>query len=135
MGIAEKSGGSVSHQLAHFFSIRIRRVAAGEKLLGTEKALTASDDERYHNSISFFKLSDRATHLDNDAHRLMAKHIPLLHSHHKTIIKMKIRPANRGRSDPDNRVGRFLNLGIGNCINSHVVFAVPTKCSHKILLL
>src|ERR1700722_11453285 len=135
MGKAEKAGGRVPHHLARFFSVRIRRVAAGIELLATEKTVTASDDERHHNSISFFKLPDRATYLDNDTHRLVAKHIALLHSPHKTVIKMEIRPADRGRSDLDNRVGRFLDLGIGNCINSHVVFAVPTKCSHKILLL
>jgi hypothetical protein len=110
----------VPHQLACFFSVRIGRVAAGKELLGTEKALTASDDERYHNSISFFKVPDRATHFDDDAHRLMAKHVSLFHSHHKTIVKMKIRPANRGRSDPNDHVGQFPDLGIGNRINSNV---------------
>jgi hypothetical protein len=48
---------------------------------------------------------------------------------------MKIRSANRGGSDLDNHVGRFLDLGIRNRIHSDIVFAVPTKCSHKVLLL
>src|SRR5271165_6427635 len=50
---------------------------------------------------------------------------PFFHSHHKSIVKMEVRSADRGRGDLDNRVCWFLNLRIGNRINADVVFAVP----------
>src|ERR1700748_3621061 len=61
----------------------------------------------------------------------MAKYVPFFHSQHKTIVKMEVRAANRGRGDLDYRVRRLLDLGIGNRINSNIVFAMPAKSFHE----
>ena len=121
----------MSHQFACFFCVRFRRVAAGIELLCTEETVTAGNDKRHHNSISFFELRHRTPYVDDDAHGLMPKHVAFFHSHHKSIVKMEVRSANRGRGDLDNRVCRFLNLGIGNRIDADVVFTMPTECSNS----
>ncbi len=130
MRIAKESRRCVAHQLTRFRRVRIRHVAAGEELLRAEEALAAGDDERYDDAVTLLEFRHHAADLDDDSHRLMAEHVAFLHLHHVTVVKMQIRPADRGGGDFDDRVRRFLNHRIGNRINADVRFAVPAECSH-----
>ena len=81
----------------------------------------------------FFKSRHRAADFDDDAHRLMPKDVAVFHRRLVAIEEVQVRAANCGRGDFDDRVRRFLNGWIGNCIDAHVMFAVPAECSHRIV--
>ena len=52
--------------------------------------------------------------------------------HH--LVEMEVGPADSARRDPDDGVGRLLDLRVGNRVDANVALAVPSDCSHGFLL-
>src|SRR5690606_26321653 len=68
--------------------------------------------------------------LDHLAHGLVADDVARHHAGNDPVVEMEVRAADGGRSDPDDRIARVDDLGIGNGFHTDVVGAVPGDCAH-----
>jgi hypothetical protein len=60
----------------------------------------------------------------------VAEDVALLHARHEVVVEVQIRATDGGGRDLDDRVGRFLDLGLGNVVDADVPLAVPAERFH-----
>lgn len=94
--------------------------------------MTAGDVERNHHAVARFEVGDSRTGFFDNADRFVADDIARRHEWRQHFVEMEVRPADRGRGDADDRIGRFLDRGVGHFFDRNVSAALPGYCSHEL---
>jgi hypothetical protein len=82
-------------------------------LLPAEIASTARSNARDEDSVTGVKGRHTGSDLGHHADALVTKDTALGHRRHVAFQDMKIRSADRGGGDADDRIGRLLEDGLG----------------------
>src|SRR3954454_2438470 len=98
----------------------------------TIHAVAAGDRERHHHAVADLQLLHIAADLDNLAHEFMAQDVTLFHRRDEAVIQVQVGPADRRGGDPDDRVVRVQDLGIGHLLYPDIVLAHPASGSHDV---
>jgi hypothetical protein len=61
---------------------------------------------------------------------LEADDVALLRPRHQAAIEVQVRPADRGRGHPHDRVGRLLDGRIGHAVDPDILSSMPHDSSH-----
>ena len=84
----------------------LRRLALGEQPAVAHPARPAGDVERDDDAVPGLDVGDLGADLLDDAHRLVAQDVAGLQVRAEHLVEMQVGPADRGRRDADDRVGR-----------------------------
>src|SRR5690606_23109173 len=122
--------GGVTQQFASQFRVAVGGVAARIQLFLTEIAGAATNRERHDNAVALLKFRDGRADFFDDAHRLMTENIPLLHRRIEAVEQMEVRPANRRRGNPDNRIAGVFDFRFGDVVAANIADTVPYERFH-----
>src|SRR5581483_1916615 len=111
-------------------SVRIGVVARGIELPLAEKAVAAGDGEGHHHAIAALQIRDGWTHLLHNPHELVTHDVPRFHGRHKAVIEVEVGAADGRTRDPDDRVMRVQQRGIGHVVYFHVSLTHPADSLH-----
>jgi hypothetical protein len=101
---------------------------AGQVVLA-EEARAARNRKRHNNAITALKLGHAAACFLDDSHELVPeRHRPRLRK--KPIVDVQVRAADRGGSDAQNHVVRFLDRRVRNGIDGDFAGCVEDECFH-----
>ena len=115
---------------AHALLAHLRGLALGLQILLAHVAVPAGDLEGDHDAVAGREVRDRAAHLLDDAHRLVAEHVALVHERPQDLVEVQVGPAQAGGGDADDRVRRFVDRRVGDLVDADVALAVPGECLH-----
>jgi hypothetical protein len=108
----------------------LRGLALRLQALVAHEARAARDVERDHDPVARLEVGHLAADLLDDAHRLMAEDVALVEERSHDLVEVEIRTADRGRRDPNDRVGRVLDHRVRHVIDAYVSLAVPRDRLH-----
>jgi hypothetical protein len=89
----------------------------------------AGDVERNHHAVARSDVRDLRADLLDDAHRLVPENVARVYERAKHLVQVQVRSADAARGDLDDRVGRLLDLRVGDLLDAHVVVALPSQRS------
>src|SRR5699024_8038893 len=93
-------------------------------------AVPARDLGGHHHPVPGRQVGDRRTDLLDDAHRLMAQDVALVHERTQHLVQVSIRPTDVGAGDLDDRVGGSLDAGVRDVLDADITLAVPGDRLH-----
>ena len=76
-------------------------------------------------------VGDLGADLLDDAHRLVAEDVALVHERAEHLVEVQVGAADAARGDADDRVGRLLDRRVGDRVDANVALAVPGDCLHR----
>ena len=124
--VAEQRGAAAV--LAHLGGLALRLQPAR-----AHEALAARDVERDDDAVADGERRDVGADGDDDAHRLVAEDVAAVEERAEQFVQVQVGAADRGRGDPDDRIGRLLDDRIGT--SSTVTLRLPCQVSAFIALL
>src|ERR671926_830290 len=92
-------------------------------------AETAGDVERQHHTVAHFYLAHRRAGLDHLAQVFVPEGAAWFEAG-TAFVHVQVRPANVRRRDPHQHVGRVLNFGVGDLLDTNVVRSFVNYCLH-----
>jgi hypothetical protein len=122
----------VSHELLCLFLVAIGAVTAGPEFFFAKETFTTTDGKWDDHSVTLLKFGDGASNFYHFAHRFVTQNVAFFHRGHVMIVKMQVRSADGGGCDSYYDIARIFDDGIRNRIATHVAFAVPNQCPHKL---
>ena len=96
-----------------------------------EAAAPARRDARDEDTVALHERRDRAADGDDGTDRLVAEDRPRLHLGHIALEDVQIGPADGGRVDPDDRVCRIDDGGVGNVLPGSLSRPVVDEGLHR----
>ena len=123
-GVAEQRG-------AHALVADLRGLTLGVELLVAHIATAAGDLERDHHPVADGEIGDAPPTSRTMPIGSWPRMSPGVHERAEHLVEMQVGAADVGRRHLDDRVGRLLDLRIGDGVDAHVPFAVPGDCFHR----
>ena len=94
------------------------------------EAVAAGDVEGDDDAVARLQVLHARTDLFDDAHRLVAEDVAGVDEHPEHPVQVEVRATDGGRRDPEDGVGRLLDLRVGDGIDADVFHAVPCQRLH-----
>jgi hypothetical protein len=106
----------VAEHLLRDARVRVGVLTARVELCRAGVAGAARDGERDDDPVADtrFRLLDPGPDLDDLAHELVAHDVAVLHRRDVPVEQVQVRPADRGRGDPDDRVAPVEDSRVGD---------------------
>ncbi|PSK62863.1 hypothetical protein B0E53_05229 [Micromonospora sp. MH33] len=105
-------------------------LALGVELAVAHPARAAGDGEGDDHPVAGPEPGHPGPDLLDDAHRLVAEDVTGLQVRPEHLVQVQVGSADRGRGDPDDRIGRLLDPGVRYVLDADVPLAVPGQCLH-----
>src|SRR5207249_11499783 len=102
-----------------------------EEVPAAHGALAAGDREGDYDPVAGLDALHPRARLDDLAHELVPEDVAALHGRHEAVVQMEIGAADRGGCDPDDRVPRVEDLGIGDVLDLDRPLAFPAGRFHR----
>jgi hypothetical protein len=103
-------------------------------MLVAEEALAAGDDEGHHHTVALLEPLYARPGLHHDPHEFMAEDVACFGGRNLAAIEVQVGAADGGGSDLQDDVVGFLDDGVGDRFDPHVMGGMVEQCAHGLLL-
>jgi len=114
--------------------MHLGRLTLRVQLLVTHEAVTTGDVERHDHPVTGADVPHLAPDRLDDPHGLVAEDVTLVDEPAQHLVQVKVGPTDPAGGDPHDGVGRLLDGGIGNGVDSDVALGMPGECFHARVL-
>lgn len=92
----------------------------------------SGDVEGHQDPVANLLLADALTDGDDFTHELMTQHVALAHFGDEPVEQMQVGPADRGRSDSDHDIGRFLDGRVIDSVDLDLAGPLKSEGAHRL---